>query len=373
MNIVRKGLLLALCCLVALTTGCGQRKMKVKYTAEQLAKIPDPQRNDLPAPTGGLVLSVNGETLSAEEVIAPALESISGVSMPKDFQSFAKQIAPHIQRIIKDKITTILLYQKAKIKLDPRVFEKKGPLDKAVDKEIKQFIADHNSDYYLAQQELKKDGYTWKTYREYKKKIMVAQSYFSDTLADLAKPSYTEIKNAYEALKQDKFKIEAKLKFQVIDLKIDASAGKDKETLIKQAKEILSKAKAGEDFTELVKKYSAGVKASNGGIWQTSSADSLNPPYDAVAKEASKTKVGEIGSIVETENNIFIVKTLENSPAGYIAFDDVSAEIERRLFAMKRQQEAEKLLYEMFKEANIVGLDGFINYCIRETYLRSMQ
>ncbi len=372
MNVVCKGLLLILCCLATLITGCAKKEVKVKYTAEQLAKIPDPQRNDLPAPTGGLVLSVNGETLSAEEVIAPALETISGASMPNDFQSFAKQITPHIQRIIKDKITTILLYQKAKIKLDPKVFEKKGPLDKAVDREIKQFIADHNSDYYLAQQELKKDGYTWKTYREYKKKIMVAQSYFSDALADLAKPSYAEIREAYEALKDDKFKVEAKLAFQVIDLKVNTSLDNRKE-IFEQARKIRMKVQAGDDFAQLVKEYSTGVKAATGGNWQTSSPDSLNPPYDAVAKEAAKTKAGEIGNIVETKNNIFIVKTLENSPASYIAFDDVSAEIEKRLFAMKRQQEAEKLLYEMFKEANISGLDGFINYCIRETYLRSRQ
>ena len=371
MNIVGKGLLVISCSLVVIFAGCSRKKIEMKYTPEQLAAIPAPQREDLPAPTGGLVLSVNGQTLAAEEVVAPSLQMMAGPTTKVDFQTFAKQASPHIQRIIKDQISTILLYQKAKLKLEENIFADGGPLDKAVDKEIKLFVASHGGDHSLAQEELQKDGFTWQSFREHKKKLMIAQSYFADKLADTETPSHAELQEVYNSIKEKSFKMPAKLIFSIIQVKKPEVATSTKEEILALAKNIKAKAQSGEDFEALVKEFSNGPKAAVGGIWETSSPDSLNTPYDIIAKEAAQLMPGQIGEIVENSGNYFVVKTLFNQKERILSFDEVHEDLEMRLVSMKRQQKAERLIYEMFQEANIAGIDGFISYCIRETYIRS--
>ena len=58
------GFLFALSLLVV--TGCGDGG-KPKFTEEELANMPLPQREGLPSPSGGFVLSVGSDTITSDE------------------------------------------------------------------------------------------------------------------------------------------------------------------------------------------------------------------------------------------------------------------------------------------------------------------
>ena len=53
---------------VVLIAGCGSSD-KPRFTPEQLEAIPLPQRTALPSPSGGIVLKIEGQTITAQEII----------------------------------------------------------------------------------------------------------------------------------------------------------------------------------------------------------------------------------------------------------------------------------------------------------------
>ena len=55
--------------LISLSPGCGQNEATGKFTEEEMEAIPMATTDHLPEPSGGLVLSVYTETITAEEVI----------------------------------------------------------------------------------------------------------------------------------------------------------------------------------------------------------------------------------------------------------------------------------------------------------------
>ena len=76
--------------------------------------IPRAQRHNLPAPTGGLVLNVANETLTVDEVISPAMDSFKQMAHSSDNQEFKTKAIPVATRLVINKMTDILLYQRAR-------------------------------------------------------------------------------------------------------------------------------------------------------------------------------------------------------------------------------------------------------------------
>lgn len=365
------------CIFAALLAGCSSKSKSAKprFTDEQLAAFPAPQRNNLPAPSGGLVLAVNNEIIKSDEVIDAAVIMTSDIAKQKSYQEFAQIAAPKVGALVRDRITNILLYQKALTKLPENVLEENGPLDKAVDKEIKQFVAGYGGDHHKAQKELEKQGFNWQTYREYKKKMMLIQSYFADEINRNMPITHSDLISLYNQLKEENFKVEASAEFQLIDIKPvpeEANRPATKEEARKLAQQVATRAMAREDFDALIEKYSQGPKAQIGGKWQTSGSDSLAAPYDAVDRKVAIMKAETTSGVLESGEHFFIVKLLKKQSAGYIPFEEVQQKIEDRVRLMKNKQQVDTLVEKLIRQANISGIEGFLEYCLQHTYMRAI-
>ena len=357
--------------------GCNSKNKEQKFTDEQLRTLPAPQRSDLPAPTGGLVLSVNGELITADEIINPSVKMLGDTAKQNDFEKFAGIAAPHIYKLLTDKITTTLLYQKAKAKVPETVLEEGGPLDKAVDKEIRKFVMMHNGNYARAQEEIEKMGFDWESFRDYQKKMLLTQSYFASELGKSKPITHTDILLTYNELKDDYFKVDGGTKFQLIDIRPSVIAQEEKLSIEEadiRAKDIAdaisSMAQNGYDFTELVKKHSNGIKADQDGIWETSGPGSLAKPYDIIEESLSQVTPGQTTAPIRCEDHIFIAKLIKNQKAGYLPLEQVHSKIEEYIKNKERKQQFDVLLTKMLKDARISGIEGFLDYCLRQTYIR---
>jgi len=123
--------------------------------------------------------------------------------------------------------------------------------------------------------------------------------------------------------------------------------GKDEAAQRKAAEAMLVRAKAGEDFAELAKKYSEDGSAPQGGDLNFFAREGMVKPF---SDAAFAMQPGQISDIVKSEFGFHIIKTMERKAAGTQPLADVRAQIEEQLKFEKAQAEAQSIGDQAAKE-----------------------
>ena len=97
--------------MLLLIDGCGSGK-KPRFTEEELANIPFPQRDGLPECSGGFVLAVGSETITADEMVLSLAPDFKQVAQSSTFEQFKEHARAQIEQIITVRVLNILLYSK---------------------------------------------------------------------------------------------------------------------------------------------------------------------------------------------------------------------------------------------------------------------
>ncbi len=356
--------------------GCGD-KDKGKFTEEELAKMPLAQREGFPACSGGLVLKVNDDVLTMEEIIGPTSKFLEDLVGDSDLEEFKERIRPQFERFVWNRITDLLLYQQAKKDLPENAAE---PLEKAVEEELSKFVAGFGGDYAVAERALKEKGLDWDKFREEQKKFIVTQLFLSEQLKDDEPVTHRELLEYYNEIKNELYATGGTIEFRLIDLPgrqagIQPEDGgqetEDRAATVserKLAEQLIERLKKGEDFGELAKEYSYGHRAAQGGLWNPVQLGSLAEPYDVLEKAAAKLQVGQIAGPVETDGHIFIMKLESKREQNFKPFEEVQHEVEKRLIFKRRQDTLENLVDKYVKQADIGDTETFIDMCLDEIY-----
>ena len=373
---------------------------KPRFTDEELAKIPPVASTNLPefllspAPAslgprspdarrgggqesmgGGLTLVVGNEVVTADEVTELLTEQLGPMARRADFEEFKRYARPEVERLAKVIISERILYQQAKKQAQEGIDE---ALDKAADKEVKAFLSEFGGNYARAEEKLKQGGFNWQSFREYKRKQILTQWYLSTQLADDSPVTHSELREYYEAIKDEHYAAPAQIKFRLIDIRPAQLAGGTPDAAeLKQAKaearelaeQLAQRIKAGEDFGELAKKYSHGLYASQGGFWDPPpQPGSLAAPYDVIETVLQALGPGEISRPIETDKHIFIIKLESAQLQGYKPFEQVQADVEQRLLFDRRREKGNRLLAKLARYAQGPYFDSFIDLCLRKIY-----
>ncbi|MBW1998131.1 MAG: peptidylprolyl isomerase [Deltaproteobacteria bacterium] len=127
----------------------------------------------------------------------------------------------------------------------------------------------------------------------------------------------------------ERFREEKKIKARHILLKVPPDATKEEEEKVKErALEVLKKAKGGEDFAGLAKKYSEGPTKDKGGDLGYFARGQMVKAFD---EEAFKLKKGEISDLVRTPFGYHIIKVEDIKEAKTKALEDVKEKIREEL------------------------------------------
>ncbi len=364
-----------------LTVGCGREKPK--YTAEELANTPFAQRDGLPEVSGGFVLAVSGETITTDErikmpierngVILPLIDYFRPIAQRTSFEQFEMTARAEFENMLVRNISNILLYQEA-IKDAGEQIE--GPLEKMIEAEVRKFIVRYDNDYAKAEEALSQAEMNWESFREWQKKMILSQSYIAKQLPTPTPVTYNELITYYNKVKDERFATKAVLRFRLVDIqpaKIEATgANQNKIEMAKElANELLRRINEGEDFGELAKEYSHGHRAMWGGLWPQLDPDSLAEPYDILAAEAWKIKVGQIAGPIETAGHIFIMKLEEKQATNVEPFEKVQKQIEEEIIYEREMRSREDIVAKLVQQASIGNKDDFVNFCLRKIYQMS--
>ncbi|MHC4124595.1 MAG: peptidylprolyl isomerase [Planctomycetota bacterium] len=367
---MRKGMFLLVLCL-AITAGCGGDKPK--YTPEELAAIPQPPRDNLPACSGGMVLAVGEETITASEIIKPMAEHLGNFAKKTDIGEFKEKASPQVENFLTSKITNILLYQEAKRQSPEQIDE---TLEKFAEAETRKFLVSFNNDYAKAEQELKEMQMDWESFKEFHKKTILSQSYVSSQLPKQKPITHNELIEEYERMKDKHFVMKAKIKFRLIDIQPAKLKVTDpNKTVLQQAndlaKELMARIQKDEDFGQLAKQYSNGHRKEFGGLWKSVNPDSLAEPFDILGDKAETMQIGQVEGPIETDEHIFIMKLEEKQAQSVKPFEEVQKQIEAKINIERQKKMFDDFGKKLVEKAVLTNMHSFIDYCVVKIYQES--
>ncbi len=355
--------------MLSLSSGC--KKEKPQFTDIELELMPQPQRENLPEATGGFALAVGTDTITSTEIVESLAVYYADLAKNTSLANFKKQAKFQVENFVINKISNLLLYQQAKIDSSEQIDEQ---LKKAVENEVRRFLAEFGGDYAKAEEALKNDGFTgWQDFREYQKKLILSQSYLANKMPEEKPVTFSEMMDYYNAVKDKVFVRPPKISFLLIDIQPAKLSPADPNTTKQQAAEqranaIIKRIQAGEDFGKLAEQFSHGPWAPLGGLWKPLNPDSLAPPYDILAKYTQNIEPGQIIGPINTEEHIFIMKLLERQKQKAAAFEDVQKEIKRKILAERRKQAIDQIILKLIQQADITNMDEFIDFCLQKIY-----
>ena len=124
----------------------------------------------------------------------------------------------------------------------------------------------------------------------------------------------------------------------------------------RQAEKVLARARAGEDFTKLVREFSADAasKQRGGEYTFTRSVDdprrAMEPEFEAAA---FSMKPNQISDLVETRFGYHIIKVLEKIPSKKIEFAQVQTQIKETLLREAVEKELPAFIDKLKKDAGV--------------------
>ncbi len=353
--------------------GCSNRKLTGKFSDEQIESFPLARRADLPAPSGGLVLSVGSETVTSDEIVAPLIDRLTPLAMRSDYGEFVKQAGPLIASAVKDKVVDMLLYKRARSNAPNNIDRM---IEKAVEGETNRFIARYGGNYADAEKALKQGGMDWKTFKEYQARMILTQSYMQKEIPEDLPITHGELIDYYNMVKTAKYQQSGYIEFRLIDIdveKVEVAAGADKKSVaLDKANEIAAKISGGADFGELAKRYSHGHKSAAGGLWQRVSLGSLAEPYSILESLCHEMPAGQFTGPIDYKGHLFIIKLEAKQAEKNVPFEQVQKEVEMELKFIKRRILFDKMISGIVAQANIPNMEGFIDFCVDLAYRKAM-
>jgi peptidyl-prolyl cis-trans isomerase C len=119
-----------------------------------------------------------------------------------------------------------------------------------------------------------------------------------------------------------------------------------------EARQVKEKLQAGEDFTDLAKRYSIDPNAKvTGGEVGFHPKGTLLPEYEAAAFKL--TKVGQMSGIVKTQFGYHIIRLEGIKPPTYVPFAEVKDFIKQQLMQERQKEVLDKYIEELKKNAKI--------------------
>jgi len=384
---IRFSAILLACCLAAVTVLCSCAADKSKLTEAERERIALAKEVELVQASGGLVLMVEGDALSSDEVLDAKVggygpqadqsiaEALEPLARSTTIDQFKEKARPYVEDVLTNKISGILLYQHATREAEGNK-ALSAVIDGLVEKEWREYVLTFGGDVAKADAALVEKGSNREEFKEERRKKFTTQAFISSKFPQDEPITYSQLVECYDRIKDDLFTKAPTVTFRLIDIDVlKVGVGPAGENPMLKAKrladELINKIRDGEDFGELAKRYSNGYRSSFGGLWDPVSPDSLARPYDRIVKAIEGIDVGQVAGPIDAGGHIFIVKLEDKQAAGYEPFEKVQRQVERIARAERENEIMHDIGEKYISQASAGKTDKFMDFCIEEIYKRS--
>jgi len=170
------------------------------------------------------------------------------------------------------------------------------------------------------------------------KEQLIIEKVMESVAKDVAPPDYKEIKAYFES-DPNRFKAPEKVKFRQIVCPTR-----------KQARQLHTRIRAGENLADLAREYSLGPEAENGGEVGWIPKDALDETLD---KTLFSMAPGDVSPVTKGASGYHIFEVISRRPGGFQAFSEVIGDIEQELSQQRRASFCRKWLQNLHGDIRV--------------------
>lgn len=316
---------------------------------------------DKPLEDTVVVARVNGRAILAGEVldfansnnqkIGVALKQARSQATPEQYREIQEQV---IKNFLPSMIEQALMYDAVKSKLTSEQLEKVEEqlnvfFDQEVDRMKEQFGVDSAAELEAI---LQSQGMSLESMRRMFGERTMSGEYVRGRMGEDAPITRQDLLKEYESRK-DEFAEPAQVKWQQLQVSKTKHGAADAEEKLKSALRELSN---GADFSDVVKRYSDGPLAKNGGHWDWTQPQSI--ARDEVREKLLSTPIQSFSNVIETSDMFYVVKVTGRRDKGYKPFEDQQDKLRKEVAERRKKVQAEKIMAELKESAVIEVLIG---------------
>jgi parvulin-like peptidyl-prolyl isomerase len=353
--------------------GCGESdSKKAALTDQEIKRMTLAQK-----PVRPDHLIVSGETITWADVLAslpddsptdpPLQEALEEAAQEMSLRQFVEGFTPVIYQRLSRRIEGIVLSKQAQRELGEKVDEK---LDEYTEREWRRFVLEqHGGNSAAADEALHKAGMNRVIYKQWRKKKILAD-YLVESRFQRDRPvTYSELVARYNEMKDKEFVEEAVLQLRLIDIDVAKVLAKDpNEDPARVAEYLRRRIDAGEDFAELAKRYSHGLRSDEGGLWRPRDPNALAPPYDVLARRARDLEAGQVAGPIAVPGHFFIMKVEEKRGRRYLPLDEVQEKVRQDIATRRWRAVLDELDAEIRQQVDLANTSQFVDYCLEQFY-----
>jgi hypothetical protein len=311
-------------------------------------------------------LQVNNHFITVEEVLralAPQLKKLpAGISET----TFRHRVGPMAAEEIQARISRTLLLAEAEKRLTD---QQKTAVDVEVKRAHNQMLAEAGGSKTRLQQKLAAGGRKLEDVLTEHRRMAATRIYLDARFLPAIVVNRKMLWDHYNT-RRDEFTTDKKVQMQIVAAPFKAFYPKgvarpsalEKAAARKQARELIEQAhaalRAGEDFGQVARRLSRGIKAAKEGLWPLMRADSFKET--AVEKAAFRLAEGEVAGPVETDSGFYLVKAKRVQAGKVVSFEDAQEQITKTLRDRMYRKLTEDYILKLLQGATLGGTERFL-------------
>ena len=340
--------------------------ISVDRDSSDLTPLPGGRRELLAAS----MIQINDRFITIEDVLRPLHGQFATADRPRTEDDFRRQAVPMIGNELRRQLTETLVLIEAERALSD---QQEKMIDAEIERTLRDMIAaTGGSRSALEQQCLQRHTTLDDLLRDHRRQL-VSQSFLRMRIEPAIVVNRRMLLDYYRS-HQDEFVDKRKVQMQIIaapfkaflpalDRKAtEAEWRLARDRALRHLEQAAAAIERGEDFTNVARQYSRGIKRDAGGVWPPLTEGSFKEA--TVQQNAMQLRPGEICGIIQTRRGYYIVKTLQITRGRRVSFEEAQEGIGETL----RRQQYEKLSNEYFqkllKEATISESEKFMEYAV---------
>jgi parvulin-like peptidyl-prolyl isomerase len=282
-----------------------------------------------------VVAKVNGQIITLSEFQSRQISAAQGARVePENVGAFLRQ---NNARILQEAIDEILILQKAEdsgIQAPPQW----------VDESIEGIRKDNNitSDEQF-QEALAREGLTLAELRQNIERGVVRRIIMEREIRPKIEATESELRAEYEKLKATEFTKPATVSLQEILVSEEAGGAA-------LARQIVDKARAGEDFAALAKTHSSAPSRAHGGDVGQLAQGEMNPDLEKVAFALA---VGSVSDPIPVEGGYRVIKVTAKTSGSTTPYEAAKDRVHDRLMMARFEKAYEAYVQELRKNASV--------------------
>jgi len=316
------------------------------------------------------LIRVNDRFITVDDVLRGAREKLADLPATMGLRLFRNKVESILREEVRKQIIEFLVLAEAKRRLTE---EQEKLIEEELQKRLRSMIAEVGGSRKKLEAVLVRRGTDLETVLADTRRRMTVESFLQNRF----QPAISVTRQMlwrYYLKNKSRFTTDKQVQMQIIAAPYDRflpeggsnPSAEERRAAVARAKEIIDQAAAavgsGEDFGEVARRLSRGIKARQGGIWPMMTAGSFRETK--VEQAAFALKAGQVSEVIQTPRGYYIVKARRVRPGQTVGFEKAQEQIEKEIRDEQFQKLQQEYIEGLLAGAQIVQSEKFLQLAV---------